>query len=172
DIHAALEQCSDLLEHFGGHKCAAGVSLKPENLDKFIDRFEEVVQQTLPSEEMVPEIIIDAELSFSRHLNSKFFNILKQFAPFGPENTLPVFLSRGLVDTGYARVVGTNHLKFSPIQVDERSNSYPAIGFQLGENIGRVKAGERFAICYQLEENFWRGKTEIQLNTKDIRFEN
>lgn len=171
DIHTALEQCADLLEHFGGHKCAAGVSLKPENFDRFVERFEQVVAQSLPREEMVPEIEIDAEISFSEHITPKFLRILKQFSPFGPENNVPIFRSNNLVDTGFPRVVGSNHLKFSAIQLETRSRSYPAIGFQLGCHYPRVKRGDPFDICYTLEENYWNGRTEIQLNVKDIRFD-
>jgi len=171
DVHTALEQCSDLLEHFGGHKCAAGVSVKPENLEAFKQRFEEVVEATLPVEDMVPEIEIDAEIDFGRHITPKFLRILKQFSPFGPDNNVPVFLSRHLVDTGYPRVVGTNHLRFSAISLLSRSRPFPAIAFQLGQHFPRMKKGEEFSICYTLEENYWNGKTEIQLNVKDIEFE-
>ncbi len=171
DVHTALEQCSDLLEHFGGHKCAAGVSLKPENLEAFKVRFEEVVNAGLESDLMVPEIEIDAVLDFGKHITPKFLRILKQFSPFGPENNIPVFLSHNLVDTGYPRVVGTNHLKFNAISLVSRSRSFPAIAFQLGENYSRIKNGEEFSLCYTLEENYWNGKTEIQLNVKDIEFE-
>ncbi|MCQ2299051.1 MAG: single-stranded-DNA-specific exonuclease RecJ [Bacteroidales bacterium] len=170
DVHAALEECADLLEHFGGHKCAAGVSLKPENYERFVARFEEVVQAQLKEEEMVPEIEIDAELVFSEHITPKFLRILKQFAPFGPENNVPVFLSRRLADTGGARVVGQKHLKFSAIQLDARSKVFPAIGFQLGRYIDNMRRCSSFDICYMLEENYWNGKTETQLNVKDIRF--
>ncbi|MBP5516081.1 MAG: single-stranded-DNA-specific exonuclease RecJ [Bacteroidales bacterium] len=171
DVHSALEECSDLLEHFGGHKSAAGVSLKPENYERFVQRFEEIVSRDLPKEATVPEIEIDAEISFSEHITPKFLRILKQFSPFGPENNVPVFCTRNLVDTGSPRVVGSNHLKFSAIQLTSRSRAYPAIGFQLGDNYERVKRGESFSICYLLEENYWNGKTETQLNVKDIRFE-
>ena len=171
DVHTALEQCSDLLEHFGGHKCAAGVSVRPENLEAFKRRFEEVVEATLPVEDMVPEIEIDAEIDFGRHITPKFLRILKQFSPFGPDNNVPVFLSRHLVDTGYPRVVGSNHLRFSAISLVSRSRSFPAIAFQLGQHFPRMKKGEEFSICYTLEENYWNGKTEIQLNVKDIDFD-
>ncbi len=171
DVHAALEECSDLLEHFGGHKSAAGVSLKPENFDRFVERFEEVVSRTMPPEATVPEIEIDAIISFSEHITPKFLRILKQFSPFGPENNMPVFCTRNLVDTGSPRVVGSNHLKFSAIQLTSRSRAYPAIGFQLGDNYNRVKRGDSFSLCYLLEENYWNGKTEIQLNVKDIKFD-
>ena len=171
DVHAALEECSDLLEHFGGHKSAAGVSLKPENFERFVERFEEVVSRTIPPEATVPEIEIDAVISFSEHITPKFLRILKQFSPFGPENNMPVFCTRDLVDTGSPRVVGSNHLKFSAIQLTSRSRAYPAIGFQLGDNYERVKQGQSFSLCYLLEENYWNGKTEIQLNVKDIKFD-
>ena len=171
DVHAALEQCSDLLEHFGGHRCAAGVSVKPENLEAFKLRFEEVVNNTLPPEVMTPEIEIDAEIDFGKHITPKFLRILKQFGPFGPENNMPVFMSHSLVDTGYPRVVGTNHLKFNVISLLSRSRSFPAIGFQLGKHFPRVKKGEPFTICYTLEENYWNGRTDIQINVKDLRFD-
>ena len=168
DVHEALEKCADLLEHFGGHKCAAGVSLRQENMRAFVDRFEQLVREGMGVEEAQPEIEIDTELGFSQ-ITPKFLRILKQFAPFGPDNNVPVFVSRELVDTGNARIVGTNHLKFSAIPIAERSAPYPAIGFQLGECLTRMR-NERFDLCYQLEENYWRGRTEIQLNVKDIKF--
>ena len=171
DVHTALEKCADLLEHFGGHKCAAGVSLRPENFEAFKLRFEQVVEEGLDTKYMSPEIEIDAELDFGKHITPKFLRILKQFSPFGPENNVPVFASHDLVDTGFPRIVGSNHLKFSAISLTSRSRSFPAIGFQLGENYARVKAGEPFTICYTLEENYWNGKTDIQLNVKDIRFD-
>ncbi len=172
DVHDALEQCSDLLEHFGGHKYAAGVSLKPENFERFVERFEEVVCKGLSEEAMTPEIEIDAEISFAENVTPKFLRILKQFAPFGPENAVPVFMSRHLVDTGSPRVVGTKHLKFAAIQLSARSKPYPAIGFHLGSYFNQMKSGTPFDLCYQLEDNYWNGKTETQLNVKDIRFEN
>ncbi|MCQ2261662.1 MAG: DHHA1 domain-containing protein [Bacteroidales bacterium] len=172
DIHTALEQCSDLLEHFGGHKCAAGVSLKPENYERFVERFEQIVCEMLPPQAVMPEIEIDAEISFSEHITPKNLRILKQFSPFGPGNDIPIFRSNNLVDTGMPspRIVGQNHLKFSAIQLDARSRSYPAIAFKQSEHYERIKRGESFDLCYHLEENYWNGKTEIQLNVKDIRF--
>ena len=168
DVHLALEKCADLLEHFGGHKSAAGVSLRQENMRAFVDRFEQLARENLGEEETVPEIEVDAELGFSQ-ITPKFLRILKQFAPFGPENNVPVFVTRELVDTGNARVVGMKHLKMETIPIAERSAPYPAIAFQFGECISRIRR-ERFDLCYQLEENYWRGRTEIQLNVKDIKF--
>lgn len=170
DVHAALEQCSDLLEHFGGHKCAAGVSLRPENYEAFVARFEQIVKEGLADEQMVPEIMIDAEVSFADHITPKFLRILEQFSPFGPDNNVPIFLSKNLVDTGFPRRVGSNHLKFSAIEFEKRSRPYSAIAFQLGDHLDRMKRGSHFDLCYMLENNYWNGKTEIQLNVKDIRF--
>ena len=168
DVHLALEKCADLLEHFGGHKSAAGVSLRQENMRAFVDRFEQLARESLGEEETIPEIEIDAELGFSQ-ITPKVLRILKQFAPFGPDNNVPVFVTRELVDTGKARVVGVKHLKMETISIAERSAPYPAIAFQFGECYSRIRR-ERFDLCYQLEENYWRGKTEIQLNVKDIKF--
>jgi len=169
DVHEALEKCADLLEHFGGHKSAAGVSLRKENMRPFLDRFEELVREGLGPDEVVPEVEVDAEIGFSQ-ITPKFLRILKQFAPFGPDNNVPVFVSRELVDTGSARIVGTNHLKFNAIPIAERTAPYPAIAFQQGEALSRIRHGDLFDLCYQLEENYWRGRTEIQLNVKDIKF--
>ena len=170
DVHEALEKCADLLEHFGGHKSAAGVSLRKENMRAFLDRFEQLVREGMGTEEVVPEVEVDAEIGFSQ-ITPKFLRILKQFAPFGPDNNVPVFVSRELVDTGGARIVGSNHLKFYAIPIAERTAPYPAIAFQQGEALERMRHGDLFDLCYQLEENYWRGKTEIQLNVKDIKFE-
>ncbi len=170
DVHAALEECSDLLEHFGGHKSAAGVSLRPENFDRFVERFEQIVGSTMTAEATVPEIEIDAVVNFS-DITPKFLRILKQFSPFGPDNNVPVFRTNHLESNPLQppRIVGSNHLKFSVLSSDS-ANAYSAIGFQLGEYYSRVSRQEMFDICYQLEENYWRGKTETQLNVKDIRF--
>ncbi|MBR4739505.1 MAG: DHH family phosphoesterase [Bacteroidales bacterium] len=170
DVHEALEKCADLLEHFGGHKSAAGVSLRKENMRAFLERFEQLVCEGLGREEVVPEVEADAEIGFSQ-ITPKFLRILKQFAPFGPDNNVPVFVSRELVDTGGVRIVGTNHLKFNAIPIAERTAPYPAIAFQQGEALGRMRRGDLFDLCYQLEENYWRGRSEIQLNVKDIKFE-
>ena len=175
DVHTALEQCSDLLEHFGGHKCAAGVSLRIGNLEKFAERFEAVVRASLGDTMPLPEIEVDAVIdSFEQQLTPKFLRLLKQFAPFGPENTMPVFMTRHVVDSGHSRLVGAKeikHLKFAPIQIDVRSHAYSAIGFGLGNHYERVRKEDPFDICYTVEENYWHGKTEIQLNVKDIKFE-
>ena len=134
-----------------------------------MDRFEKLVRENVGPEEITPEVEIDCEIGFSQ-ITPKFLRILKQFAPFGPENNVPVFVSRELVDTGGCRIVGTNHLKFNAIPIMERTASYPCIAFQQGQAIDAMRRGQHFDLVYQLEENYWRGRTEIQLNVKDIKF--
>ena len=122
---------------------------------------------------MVQEIDVDLEL-FVSDINSKFVRILKQFAPFGPGNMNPVFQSTGLIDTGYAKVVGKNgnsHLKFSVVHLNHSGNPIPAIGFNLGQHIDEIKSGKKFKISYHITENTWQGTTKLQLRVKDIKFE-
>ncbi len=168
DVYDAIDSCSHLLEHFGGHKYAAGLSLKPENLDKFSGCFEKAVVSTIEDRMLIPEIEIDAELSLA-DINSKFYRILKQFAPFGPGNMSPVFIARELIDTGYVRIVGHNHLKMNVIHKRVSSLPFPAIAFQLGIHLSETNQGNIFDICYHLEENEWNGVVNLQLNIKDIK---
>lgn len=170
DVYDAIDACSDLLEHFGGHKYAAGLSLKPENLDAFIKKFEEVVSATILDEQLIPEVEIDLDMKLSE-INSKFIRILKQFAPFGPGNMSPVFRTGGVVDTGNAKVVGKNHLKLNVIHTDIASFPFPAIAFHQGQLIDSVLQGQSFSICYNIEENDYNGSKTIQLNVKDIKLD-
>jgi len=170
DLYDAIDSCSDLLEHFGGHKYAAGLSLKPENLEKFINKFEKIASDRITYEMQSPVIEVDAELDLN-NINPKFIKILKQFAPFGPENLSPVFLSKNVVDKGFARIVGIDHLKLK-IANDKYSNtSFDAIAFHLGEFLPQILEGTPFTICYHVEENEWAGNTTVQLNIKDIKFD-
>ena len=173
DIYDAIDSCSHLLEHFGGHTFAAGLALKPENFDAFINCFENYAQQHLTDDMMIPEIELDAELGIS-DINTRFFNILKQFAPFGPGNMLPLFQSNDLIDTGYVKLVGKNggeHLKFSVVHRHRSGNPVPAIAFNQGYHIERMKKGDPFKICYHIVENSWQGVTNLQLRVRDIKFE-
>jgi single-stranded-DNA-specific exonuclease len=169
DIYDAVDACGDLLEHFGGHMYAAGLSLKPENLEQFKERFEEYVSTHLPEEISVPEIEIDAKLDL-QDVQRKFFDILKQFAPFGPGNMSPVFETDNVVDAGKAKIVGNNHLKLEVFQRDVRSEPISSIAFGQGEeNFEYIRDGNPFNICYHIEENEWNGKKSFQLNIKDIK---
>lgn len=168
DVYDAIDHCSDLLEHFGGHKYAAGLSMKPENLERFKKKFNDYVRENITDHQMVPEIEVDAPLKFE-DISPKFMRILKQFAPFGPGNLSPVFRTNNVVDTGRSRIVGKNHLKLELIQLDSRSEPLSGIAFQQGQNFEIIKNGKAFSICYHLEENEWQGKTNLQLNVKDIK---
>jgi len=170
DIYDAVDACGDLLEHFGGHMYAAGLSLKPENLDKFRERFEEYVSTHLSEEISLPEIEIDAKLNL-QEVQRKFYDILKQFAPFGPGNMSPVFQTDNLIDAGKAKIVGNNHLKMEVVQLDVRCEPISSIAFQQGTDdlYEYIRDGNLFNICYHIEENEWNGKKSFQLNIKDIK---
>ena len=169
DIYNAIDACSDLLEHFGGHKFAAGLSLKEENLELFRTRFETIVSESIEECMLTPEIEIDAILKLN-DINTKFYKVLKQFAPFGPGNMSPVFQTDSVVDDGNARIVGKNHLKLSITHPEISSYPIPAIAFQQGIHYEKIKNGKRFNISYHIEENEWNGNTSLQLNIKDMKF--
>jgi single-stranded-DNA-specific exonuclease len=170
DLYQAIDACSDLLENFGGHMFAAGVTMKIDNVENFRQRFEEVVSKNLTENQLIPQIEIDAQLEL-HDINPKFYRILKQFQPFGPENMPPVFLTKNVVDNGCGRAVGNcgGHLKLELIQEAEPFHSYPAIGFQLGQHWDYIKAGNPFDVCYTIEENDFRGNTTLQMRIKDIK---
>jgi single-stranded-DNA-specific exonuclease len=172
DIYDAIDHCSDILEHFGGHTYAAGLALKPEKLNTFIEKFEKYASERITEEMLVPEIEIDQEL-FISDINFKFYRIVKQFAPFGPGNMSPIFVTNNVIDTGYAKLVGKNgqnHLKFSVVHPDRTGNPVPAIAFNQGHYYEKMKAGRPFSICYHIDENTWLGNTSLQLRIKDIKF--
>lgn len=169
DVYKAIESCSDLLEQFGGHKYAAGLTLKIENVEAFSERFEKVVSDTIEADMLIPKVEIDASLNLS-DINPKFYRILKQFAPFGPGNMMPVFLTKGVIDKGYAKLVGTNHLKLDIVDPDDPGISYSAIAFNQGEHFEYISKKIPFNVCYTIEENEWNGNVTLQLNVKDIKF--
>jgi len=170
DIYSAIDSCNDLLEHFGGHKFAAGLSLKRENLEAFSERFENLVAEELKDVELVPELMIDMELPlFSIH--SRFFNVLKQFAPFGPGNHAPLFVTRGVINAGGTRIVGKNHLKLCVVHPEVHGGPFSGIAFQQGDHLFRIDKGIPFDLCYHIEENEWNGTVTLQLNVKDIKHE-
>lgn len=169
DVYDAIDACSKYIEHFGGHKYAAGLSIKPENFEAFCKHFQEVVSGSITDEMLIPEVEVDMAIDLNQ-INSKFMRILKQFSPFGPGNMAPVFQTNGVIDTGRARVVGKNHLKFEVVHPETRGFPFPAIAFQQGKHFERVASGEPFNICYHVEENHWNGNVTLQLNVKDISF--
>jgi single-stranded-DNA-specific exonuclease len=173
NLYQAITGCVDLLESYGGHMYAAGLTLKVEHVQKLIDRFEEIVKNTITPEMMIPQIEIDAELNF-KDITPKLFRIIKQFEPFGPENANPVFFAENVSDSGYARLVGPEniHLQLGLIQEDSPFNIYRAIAFNQASCLSNIKKGAAFDIAYTLVENSFRGNTTIQLNIKDIKVEN
>ncbi len=170
DVYNAIETCSDLLEQFGGHKYAAGLTLKLENLAAFQQRFEEVVSSTIEDHLLIPEIEIDAELKLS-DITSKFFRILKQFEPFGPGNMSPVFMSKHLIDKGSVRIVGTNHLKMDILAAAHPQHNFSSIAFGQAKHFDDVLRKKNFSACYTIEENEFNGNVSLQLNVKDMRME-
>ena len=168
DVYNALEASSEYLEQFGGHMYAAGMTIKPENYEAFKNKFEDVVKNTIPDHLRTPEILIDAEINLNQ-INSSFYNVLKQFEPFGPENMTPVFMSLNVYDTGYAKTMGKNdeHLKLFLKQ--ENSSGFAAIGFNLANNKEITHNQKTFEAAYTIDENEWNGETTLQLKIKDLR---
>lgn len=170
DLYQAIEACSDLLESFGGHMFAAGLTLKKENIRLFMDKFEQYVSSTITEDQLVPRIFVDTELSFAE-VNEEFFRIMNQFQPFGPENMSPVFVSRNVFDTGSGRMVGSSgeHLKLDLCQESTGQKSFSAIAFSQANHFEYIKGGNPFDICYSLEMNEFRGNKTLQLNIRDIK---
>lgn len=166
DVHQAIEACGDLLEQFGGHKYAAGLTMKLENVENFIHRFEQVVNSTISDDLLVPEVEIDLHLDPDA-ITPKFYRIIKQFAPFGPGNMTPVFSTSSARSDGFARIVGGNHLKMRILS--DNGAAFDAIGFQLGEYLPLVNRQKTVSLCFQLDENHWNGKTSLQMILKDIK---
>jgi len=168
DVYNALDACSEHLEQFGGHMYAAGMTLKAENYENFKNAFEKKVQETIHPDQLIPEISIDAEINFDA-INPKLIRILKQFEPFGPSNMTPVFLTKNIKDTGYAKTIGANeeHLKLFVKQ--NNSEGLTAIGFGLGNKKKITDHQKEFEAVYCIDENEWNNSINIQLRLKDIQ---
>lgn len=169
DVYEALEQCALYIEQFGGHKYAAGLTVKPENYLPFKEKFEEVVSQTLPEDLQKPKITIDVALPLEK-ITPKMFAILKQFEPFGPQNMNPIFYASNVIDTGFAKCIGKdeNHLRLTLKDADGKQ-FFTATGFGLGHKLSLVKSGKPFEIVYSIEENHWNGNVSLQLKVRDLR---
>lgn len=167
NIYNALEACQEYLEQFGGHKYAAGLTIKEENYNKFKKAFELIVSQTIDKELLEQRINIDLEIKLE-DVSSIFFETLKRFAPFGPENMTPVFLSKGVKAKEFRTVGDGSHLRIVLTNIEE-TVSFVAIGFGLAEKKTLLEKGQPFDIVYQLEENIWNGRASIQMKIKDIQ---
>jgi single-stranded-DNA-specific exonuclease len=170
DLYQAIEACSDLLENFGGHMFAAGLTLKKENIRPFIERFEQYVNNTITEDQMLPRVLIDTELSFEE-INEEFFRVMSQFQPFGPENMSPIFVSRNVFDNRTGRMVGASgeHLKLDLCQESTGTKTIPAIAFGQANHFEYIRKGNPFDICYSVEMNEFRGNKNLQLNIRDIK---
>ena len=170
DLYGAIESCADLLENFGGHVYAAGLTLREENLPEFARRMDEYISAKIETEMMTPVIEVDSKLNFA-YITPKFFRILKQFQPFGPGNHNPVFLTENVYDAGTGRKVGAGgvHMKLDLIQEDQPYHQISSIAFNMAEHYDHIKEGNPFDICYSIVENYYRGNSSIQLRIKDLR---
>jgi single-stranded-DNA-specific exonuclease len=169
DLYNALLQCEKYLEKFGGHMYAAGLTLKKENLQDFIDAFERAVSDTITEEQLTPEVTIDMELDL-HDIGDKLFRLIQQFAPFGPQNRTPIFITKAVKDSGYGRAVGADktHLRLNITNENSR-NSISSIGFGLAHHFKKIKDGQIFDICYSIDENDWNGRKNLQLKLRDIK---
>lgn len=169
DLYNAIVSCSDLLEKFGGHKYAAGLTLDARNLEAFQQRFEEVVAASLTDDMLIPVIDIDLVINLDA-ITQKFINVLKQMAPFGPENQKPVFEARNLYVFNSLSSFKDRHIKFLVAQ-ENGERVFQAVGFEMAEFYSRIARGDRFRMAFTIEENVYNGVTSIQLRIKDIKFD-
>ena len=171
DVYNALEACAEHLEQFGGHMYAAGMTLLEENYENFKNAFEKVVQETIHPDLLTPEISYDAEIELS-DINPKLMRLLKQFEPFGPENMTPLFLVKGVTDSGYAKTLGSDNEHLKAFVKQGNSESFGAIGFGLGNKSDLVTNKNKFDAIFSLEENEWKDTVTLQLQLRDIKASN
>jgi len=172
DIYNALENCKAHIEQFGGHKYAAGLTLKEESYDAFKQAFEDEVSKTIDRNLLIPEIKIDSKIDL-QDITPKFYRILKQFAPYGPNNMTPVFLTENLIDTGYGKCVGADksHLRLTATQL-KSSSRMVGIGFGMGDKFEMISDSKPFRALYSIDENKWRGHVSLQLKLRDLKKHN
>ncbi len=170
DIYQVVEACSDLLENFGGHMYAAGMTMKIGNVEIFRKRFEALVSGSITADQLSPKIDVDADISI-KEIDDRFCRILQQFQPFGPENTSPIFLARNLVAGPNIKIVGPTkeHLKMEVFSEDDPGHIFQAIAFHQAEHYKLISYGIRFDACFTVEENIFRGISTWQLNIRDLK---
>ncbi|MEO1022512.1 MAG: single-stranded-DNA-specific exonuclease RecJ [Bacteroidota bacterium] len=168
NIYEALKKCEDILEQFGGHEFAAGLTLEEQNLTEFKRRMNDLAYLDLSDSDFEPELIADAQLDFE-DIDMKFWKLLSQFEPFGPSNLKPVFVTRNVQSVGVPTIVGNGHLKMKVKQ--GKSGVFEAIGFNMHEYLPGVRGNDPFDIAYVLEENYWNGRRTLQVRLKDIHFQ-
>ena len=167
NLYDALLKCEHLLEKFGGHKYAAGLTVKKQNLDSFIKEFEKVVAATITKDQLVAEIEVDMQIELDE-VNDKLYRIIKQFAPFGPMNRTPNFITKLVTDSGKGRKVGEDktHLRLT---LNNSNKDLVSIGFGMGQDFDKITENKPFDICYSIDENTWKGQTSLQLRLKGIK---
>jgi len=170
DLYEAIGQCSDLLESYGGHMYAAGLTMRIEHIPEFRRRFEEIVTSQITESQQIQTIEADAKIPLSE-ITPRFYRILKQFAPYGPHNMTPIFITEDVFDAGTSRLVGKNqeHLKLDLVEPDVNSGIFPGIAFNQSDAYDLITSGLPFDVCYSITENEYRGKTNLQLFVRDIK---
>ena len=170
DLYQAVESCSDLLENFGGHMYAAGLTMRPENVEEFKRRFNAFVEENIDPQMLIPQVEYDSDLALGE-INMNFFQQLNLFQPFGPGNNMPVFVSKGVRNSGDAKLVGANaeHLRMELLQDGLPSSRIQTIAFQQPTHFEWIRARKPIDVCYQIVENVYRGKVSLQLRIKDIK---
>ena len=168
DLYEAISKCAHLCEKFGGHKYAAGLSIKKENLAEFIIAFEKVVSECITEDQLFPKIDVDMEIDIDA-VDGKLFRIIKQFSPFGPQNLSPIFVSRSVIDNGFGKRIGADK---SHLRINTKTASGPlaGIGFSMGDAFEKIKDYNEFDICYTISENEWNGRKNLQLILNDLKF--
>jgi len=168
DVYNVIEACSEFIEQYGGHKYAAGLTMKEENYQAFKQAFEDEVSKTIDRSLLIPEIKIDAKIDL-KDITPKFYRIIKQFAPYGPENMTPVFMTEDLKDTGYGKCVGADktHLRMTVVQPG--ANALVAIGFGMGDKVNLITDNKLFKVVYSVDENEWNGNVSLQLKLRDVK---
>ncbi|MFT3903425.1 MAG: single-stranded-DNA-specific exonuclease RecJ [Niabella sp.] len=164
NLYEAVHACREYLLGYGGHFAAAGLTLEKHNIEAFREKFEEVVSATISDELLIPEINIDAEISF-KDITQPFFNIIRQMEPFGPGNMTPVFVARNVQDSGHSRIVKEDHIRFVVKQSDI---TLTGIGFGMADKFNIVSSGQPFDIVFKIDENEWNGQKSLQLRVEDI----
>ncbi|MDE6394426.1 MAG: single-stranded-DNA-specific exonuclease RecJ, partial [Duncaniella sp.] len=168
DVYSAVDSTRDLLENFGGHTYAVGLSLKEENIPEFTRRFEQYVRDNIRTDQLTPQLDIDAYLTFSE-ITPEFLTLLRKFNPFGPGNSKPVFCTRRVKDFGTSKIVGKQgeHIKLEIVD-DTSGKVYNGIAFNSAEHFEYIHSGKPFDICYTIDENKRKGSHSVQLLVKGI----
>jgi single-stranded-DNA-specific exonuclease len=165
NLYEAIHACREYLLGYGGHFAAAGMSLLPENIEPFANKFEEVVSATIPPHLLIPEIIIDSPVSF-KEITTSFYSIICQMEPFGPENMRPVFVAKNVSDTGYSKIVKELHIRFVLKQDDI---TFTGIGFNMAPKFHLLQLQKPVDVVFTIDENEWNGSTTLQLKVIDLR---